>query len=91
MEKKRRARINQSLNDLKRLLLESNSVKKEVSSQHLAVFVFPSLLPLPEHAFRLAPPPPLKVEPFVRTGACVHKCGTRPWPLPRYHLFFFKN
>ncbi len=31
MEKKRRARINQSLNDLKRLLLESNSVKKEVS------------------------------------------------------------
>jgi len=32
MEKKRRARINQSLNDLKRLLLESNNVKKEVST-----------------------------------------------------------
>ena len=30
MEKKRRARINQSLNDLKRLLLETDSAKKEV-------------------------------------------------------------
>ena len=35
MEKKRRARINQSLNDLKRLLLESNNVKKEVSSSSI--------------------------------------------------------
>ena len=31
MEKKRRARINQSLNDLKDILLDSGSVKKEVT------------------------------------------------------------
>jgi hypothetical protein len=39
MEKKRRARINQSLNDLKELLMETDSVKKEVCIIHIA-FVY---------------------------------------------------
>jgi len=85
MEKKRRARINQSLNDLKRLLLESNSVKKEVSSQHLPVSSFSIIVTTP--GTRIPTGVPLKVQPLVRTGACVHKCGTRPWPLPRYQFF----
>jgi hypothetical protein len=34
MEKRRRARINQSLNELKKLLLDGNSSKKEVHWLH---------------------------------------------------------
>lgn len=41
MEKKRRARINQSLNDLKRLLMETDNVKKEVCL-HVLSFLYRS-------------------------------------------------
>lgn len=51
MEKKRRARINQSLNDLKRLLLETDTVKKEVCAFTLYKHTFYYTLSLSSKQF----------------------------------------